>query len=72
MSRPHGKRAAVRLSIGFDEHIYGTLSALAHRNDTTVAWIVRRAVVDFIASRPAGDQPELPLFNTRKVGDQLQ
>lgn len=63
MARPRGKKTDVRLSVGFDELTYGVLSALAHQNDTTVAWVVRRAVAEFIERR-GQDQPELPLRQT--------
>ncbi len=72
MARPRGKRNAVRLSIGFDERTYGALTAMAERNDTTVAWVIRRAVSIFIEGSSVADEPELPLTRTNKNRDNVQ
>jgi hypothetical protein len=61
MARPRGKRTAVRLSIGFDQQTYGSLLAFADHEDATVAWVIRRAVSDFLSNHPTGE-PELPLI----------
>ena len=61
MPRPRGKRSIVRFSVGLDEKAYSEVSALAAQNDTTVAWIVRRAVDEFINRQAERAEPELPL-----------
>ena len=40
---------------------YARLSNLAEDSDVSVAWLVRRAVEDFLARAPSPSEPELPL-----------
>jgi len=61
MARPRGRRAEIRLSVGFDARTHGALEAVAREQDTTIAWVVRRAVAEFISRQPAAAEPELPL-----------
>jgi predicted transcriptional regulator len=51
MARPQLKRKAVRFSVSLDVDAYEKLASLASLNETTVSWIVRRAVNDFIDSQ---------------------
>nr|WP_281721893.1 hypothetical protein [Nitrosomonas nitrosa] len=51
MGRPRGKKTAVRFSVGFDDVTADELAQLAQANDTTVAWVVRRAVSEFIRKK---------------------
>ena len=62
MARPRGRQKTARLTVNLDDHVYGALVGIAASQDATLSWIVRRAVVDFIARESASnDQPELPL-----------
>ena len=61
MARPKGKKPAVRLSISLDPADHAELSGLAAQNDLSVAWMVRKAVSEFIARNANQDQPVLPL-----------
>ena len=61
MSRPVGKRAPVRLSFGLDSGSHAKLSRLANRHDVSLAWMIRKAVADFIERQGEDDQAELPL-----------
>jgi hypothetical protein len=61
MARPRGKKADVRISVGFDERTYGVLLAMAQENDVTIAWVIRRAVAEYIGSQKSDREPELPL-----------
>lgn len=62
MPRPRGKRAPVRLSVGLDPASYARLSWLANRHDVSLAWMIRKAVADFIERQEEDDQAELPLW----------
>lgn len=61
MSRPRGRRAPVRLSVGVDPASHAKLSQLADRHDVSLAWVVRKAIADFIERQETNDQAELPL-----------
>lgn len=61
MSRPRGKRTPVRLSFGLDPASHAKLSRLANRHDVSLAWMIRKAVADFIERQEDDDQAELPL-----------
>ena len=61
MPRPRGKRVPVRLSVGVDPASHAKLSQLADRHDVSLAWVIRKAINDFIKGQELDDQPELPL-----------
>jgi hypothetical protein len=48
MPRPKGKKVAARLSVGLSQPQYAALTALAEQNEATVAWLIRRAVAEFL------------------------
>jgi len=64
MARPRENRKTVRLTVSLNEQAHATLSVLAKRQDVSVAWIVRRAVSEFIEHQEHPAQPELPLRRT--------
>ena len=66
MSRLRGKRAPVRLSVGLDTATHAKLSRLADRNDVSLAWMIRKAIADFIERQEEDDQAELPLQRGRE------
>ena len=61
MARPKGKNPAVRLSISLDPADHAELSRLAAQHDLSVAWMVRKAVSEFVTRNANQDQPVLPL-----------
>ncbi len=61
MARPKGKNPAVRLSISLNSADHAELSRLAARHDLSVAWLVRKAVSEFVKRNANQDQPVLPL-----------
>lgn len=61
MGRPRGKKTAVRFSVGFDDVTADELAQLAQANDTTVAWVVRRAVSEFIRKKDSVNSLGVPL-----------
>ncbi|WP_370688712.1 ribbon-helix-helix protein, CopG family [Roseomonas sp. GC11] len=64
MARPKGRRPDIRLSVSFDPKTHDVLGAMARANDATIAWVVRRAVADYVAQHQASAEPELPLRRT--------
>ncbi len=67
MPRPKGKKVAARLSVGLSQTQHAALTALAEQNEATVAWLIRRAVAEFLerhgsSTRPA---PHLPRRSTK-------
>lgn len=55
MSRPKSKKKhSVRLSVALDEREYEEL-------DLSAAWLIRRAVSEFVARHRDGIVPDLPL-----------
>lgn len=48
MARPKSARRTVRLSVTLDEDDYKVVREMAEAMDLSTAWIVRRAVTEFI------------------------
>ena len=61
MARPKSDRRSVRLSVTLDEEDHAALSGLATALDLSTAWVVRRAVFEFMARRGEEPKAELPL-----------
>ena len=68
MPRPKGKKPAVRLSISLDPTDHAELARLAEEHDLSVAWMVRKAVSEFVARNANQDQPVLPLQRSSNRG----
>ena len=66
MPRPRGKKTPVRLSVGLDPVSHATLTRLANRHDVSLAWMIRKAIADFIERQKEEDQAELPLRRGRE------
>lgn len=58
MARPRGNRKTARLTVSLDDDVHAALAALAQRQDVSLAWLMRRAAVEFIERQ---EQAELPL-----------
>jgi len=51
--------------VNLDEQAYGALLAIAEKQDAPMAWVIRRAVMNFIAQDgAAADEPNLPLVRS--------
>ena len=68
MPRPRGKRTPIRLSVGLDPASYAKLSRLADRQEVSLAWMIRKAISDFIERQQENDQMELPLQRRGESG----
>lgn len=69
MGRPRNARKSARLSVTLDDRAYADLCALARQAEVSVAWMVRRAVIEMIARHQGDITPELPL--RRRTGPDL-
>lgn len=56
MGRPKGNRYPVRLSVSIDPSDYEAIRKMAEELDLSSAWLVRRAVSDFV-TRNCSDAP---------------
>jgi hypothetical protein len=63
MPRPKGKKVAARLSVGLSEPQHAALTALAEQNEATVAWLIRRAVAEFLQRHGSKTAPALRLHS---------
>lgn len=61
MKRSKGQKNSVRLSVTLDEGEHAELSELAASLDLSAAWMIRRAVSEFIARHRSGIESDLPL-----------
>jgi hypothetical protein len=61
VSRAKSTRRNVRISVSLDEKEYAELARLAAELDLSAAWMIRRAVSDFISRYGNGADPTLPL-----------
>ena len=61
MARPRGKKPAVRLTISLNPADHAELSRLASQHDLSVAWMVRKAVSEFVTRNANQQEPVLPL-----------
>lgn len=75
MARTKSKKNSVRLSVTLDEKEYAELSRIGAALDLSAAWMIRRAVSEFVARNRENVAPDLPLRRpeseaggTKKVG----
>lgn len=61
MPRPKGKKHPARLSVSVNQSDLAELSRLAVEHDLSVAWMVRKAISEFVERNRADNQGELPL-----------
>lgn len=61
MPRPKGKKTPARLSFGMDATSHAKLSRLADEYGVSLAWMIRKAITEFIERQEESDQAELPL-----------
>lgn len=61
MARPKSSKRSVRLSVTLDEQDHNAVTEIAAATDLSIAWVVRRAVSEFIERH--GKEEGLPLRN---------
>ncbi len=61
MSRPRGKKPSVRLSVSVNATDHAELAHFAQARDLSLAWVVRRAISDFVERHRNDLQGELQL-----------
>lgn len=61
MARSKPKKQSVRLSVSLAEDEYAELTRLGKELDLSAAWMIRRAVSEFVARNREGIEPDLPL-----------
>lgn len=54
MGRPKTDRKIMRMSVSLDDRDYQALRQIAETNDVSTAWLVRRAVSDFLQTNEIG------------------
>ncbi len=54
MARPKLDKKVTRISVSLDDQDYQALREIAESNDVSAAWLVRRAVADFLNADPTG------------------
>jgi len=59
MPRPKGKKVASRLSVGLSEPQHAALLVMAEENEATVAWLIRRAIGEFLEKHRSSSRPAL-------------
>jgi hypothetical protein len=55
MPRPKGRQLPHRVSVALTEDQFTVLAAMAKANGAPVSWVVRRAVVEFLAQQGLTD-----------------
>lgn len=61
MARPKSSKRSVRLSVSLDEDDHKAVRDMADAMDLSTAWVVRRAVSEFLERH--GKDSDLPLQN---------
>lgn len=61
MPRAKTKKQIVRLSVTLGEGEYAELTRLGEELDLSAAWMIRRAVSEFVARHRGGIESDLPL-----------
>ena len=64
MARPKGNRKVVRLTVTLDEQDHTEIRRLAAELDLSTAWLIRRAISEFVGKHRNNIEPELPLRRT--------
>ena len=61
MARPRGHKDSVRLSVSLESQDHSVISRMAADLNLSAAWLVRRAVSEFVSRYEESAQAELPL-----------
>ena len=57
------EKKSLRITVNLTQEEHAVLSQYAAKNDSSLAWVVRRAVKEFLNRRVRESQRELPLDN---------
>jgi predicted transcriptional regulator len=71
MSRPKGKKPSVRLSVSVSATDHAELARFAEASDLSLAWVVRRAISDFVERHRNDMQGELHLPRGRSPEERV-
>jgi hypothetical protein len=69
MSRPKGRKPSVRLSVSVSATDHAELARFADARDLSLAWVVRRAISDFVDRHRDDVQGELHLPRGRSPAE---
>ncbi len=71
MPRPKGRQLPHRVSVALTDEQHAALDELARSNGAAVSWMVRRAVIEFLArNAPDNEGQRLPVRRrTEKAGN---
>jgi hypothetical protein len=61
MPRPKGKKPTVRLSVSVNPTDHAELARIAEARDLSIAWVVRRAIADYVERHRDDAQGELAM-----------
>jgi hypothetical protein len=62
-----------RLTVNLEQREYASLLALAKQEDVSIAWLIRRAIIEFLALQLETEmQPELPLARRATLTPRMQ
>lgn len=65
MSRPKGKKPSVRLSVSVHPTDHAELARIAEARELSLAWVVRRAIADYVERHRDAAQGDLLLPRAR-------
>jgi len=54
VGRPKTDRKITRISVSLDDRDYQALREIAESNDVSAAWLVRRAIANFLKTKTEG------------------
>ena len=68
MGRPRQYKQTARLSVSFEKADYDRVTALAEAHDVSTAWIIRKAVRNYLDDYGHSDSPFRPRHGTGRIG----
>jgi predicted transcriptional regulator len=57
---PTRSKKTTRISVSLEPQNYNDLSQIAEKSDTSLAWVIRRAIVEFLDRQRTGALGQLP------------
>ena len=68
MARPKGRQLPNRVSVALTDDQFTALESIAQENQAAVAWVVRRAVVEFLDRSRVQPVPQQAAGQVRRAG----
>jgi hypothetical protein len=65
MAERNRKKQTIRVTVGLDSEDHSRLSRIAEDSGVSLAWVIRRATVDFLAKNPGPVSPTIARENRR-------